>query len=60
MKSDDPNYQYQYYIDNKERIKERQSRKKFCDFCNKEYKQCYWWSHIRSKKHIQRSEFIQI
>lgn len=60
MKSYDPNYQYEYYIKNKERIKQRLDTKRYCEFCAKEYKTSYWWSHIKSKKHIERSEFKQI
>lgn len=56
----DKEYHYNYYIKNKVKIKERQNTKRYCDFCDKEYKNCYWWAHVRSKKHIERSEFKQI
>lgn len=60
MKTHDKDYHYEYYLRNKEKIQERQNRKRYCEFCDKDYKNCYWWSHVRSKKHIERSQFKQM
>jgi len=56
----DSEYHHDYYLKNKDRIKQRTKELKWCDCCFKHYRKHYWSIHVKSKKHQERSELKAI
>lgn len=53
-------YNYNYFIKNRERLYELRKIKKLCEICNKEYTKETMVGHLKSKKHLLTKELIEL
>lgn len=59
MPSNKTDYMKEYYLKNKEKLKDGSTKKIICECCNKEISYANWNKHIKSRVHLKNQANIQ-